>query len=57
MSMVLDRKNKRFMLIASAEGGVNIEEVAEKTPEKFYILALILLLDFNRFMGVVLSLS
>ena len=34
VGMVLDRAAQRVTLMASAEGGVNIEEVAEKTPEK-----------------------
>lgn len=34
ISITLDRANGKDMIIASSEGGVNIEEVAEKTPEK-----------------------
>ncbi|WP_025273465.1 ADP-forming succinate--CoA ligase subunit beta [Haloglycomyces albus] len=33
-SYLLDRANRTFLCIASTEGGVEIEEVAEKTPEK-----------------------
>jgi succinyl-CoA synthetase beta subunit len=33
-AILLDRANSRHSIIASTEGGVNIEEVAEKTPEK-----------------------
>ena len=33
-SIVLDRATQRVTLIASTEGGMNIEAVAEKTPEK-----------------------
>jgi succinyl-CoA synthetase beta subunit len=33
-SIVLDRSTGRNMIIASTEGGMNIEEVAEHTPEK-----------------------
>ncbi|MFC4334878.1 ADP-forming succinate--CoA ligase subunit beta [Salininema proteolyticum] len=33
-SFLLDRANRTFLCIASTEGGVEIEEVAEKTPEK-----------------------
>ncbi len=33
-SVATDRTNKSPVLIASAEGGVDIEDVAEKTPEK-----------------------
>jgi succinyl-CoA synthetase beta subunit len=34
VGMVLDRAVQRVTLMASSEGGVNIEEVAEQTPEK-----------------------
>ena len=32
--LVLDRSSKRIVLMVSKEGGVEIEEVAEKHPEK-----------------------
>jgi succinyl-CoA synthetase beta subunit len=34
LSCLVDRENSRIAFIASTEGGVNIEEVAEKTPDK-----------------------
>ena len=34
LSMLVDRGTSRVTIMASTEGGVNIEEVAEKTPEK-----------------------
>jgi succinyl-CoA synthetase beta subunit len=34
LSAVVDRATQRIVFIGSSEGGVNIEEVAEKTPEK-----------------------
>ncbi|EDY87138.1 succinyl-CoA synthetase, beta subunit [gamma proteobacterium HTCC5015] len=34
LGAVLDRASQRVVVMASTEGGVNIEEVAEKTPEK-----------------------
>jgi len=34
VAVLLDRATSRPIIMASAEGGVNIEEVAEKTPEK-----------------------
>jgi succinyl-CoA synthetase beta subunit len=34
LGMLLDRKLGRIIMMASTEGGVNIEEVAAKTPEK-----------------------
>ncbi|MEM7654882.1 MAG: ADP-forming succinate--CoA ligase subunit beta [Bacteroidota bacterium] len=34
LSMMLDRETGKDVIIASSEGGMNIEEVAEHTPEK-----------------------
>ncbi|OHB33378.1 MAG: succinate--CoA ligase subunit beta [Desulfuromonadaceae bacterium GWC2_58_13] len=34
LSITLDRETSRYCLIASADGGVNIEETAAKSPEK-----------------------
>jgi len=34
LGAVLDRATRRIVIMASTEGGVEIEEVAEKTPEK-----------------------
>jgi len=34
IAVLLDRANSRPLIMASTEGGVEIEEVAEKTPEK-----------------------
>ena len=34
MGIVIDRESQRITLIASSEGGTDIEEVAKKTPEK-----------------------
>jgi succinyl-CoA synthetase beta subunit len=34
LAVVLDRAEERLAIIASTEGGMDIEEVAEKTPEK-----------------------
>jgi succinyl-CoA synthetase beta subunit len=39
LSFLVDRATDRVTLMASAEGGVNIEEVAEKTPEKLFFEA------------------
>ena len=38
LSITLDRESSRYCLIASAEGGVEIEEVAQKSPEKIHVL-------------------
>lgn len=34
LAFIVDRTSQRIMIITSSEGGVEIEEVAEKTPEK-----------------------
>ena len=39
LSFLVDRAPDKVTLMASAEGGVNIEEVAEKTPEKLFFEA------------------
>ena len=36
LGAVIDRTSQRLVVMASTEGGVNIEEVAEKTPEKIF---------------------
>jgi succinyl-CoA synthetase beta subunit len=36
LSMVIDRTSQRIVVMVSAEGGVDIEEVAAKTPEKIH---------------------
>lgn len=38
LSITLDRETSRYVMIASAEGGVEIEEVAQKSPEKIHTL-------------------
>ena len=38
LSITLDRQTSRYCLIASAEGGVDIEEVARLSPEKIHRL-------------------
>lgn len=46
LSLLVDRVNKCHRFVLSAAGGMDIEEVAEKTPEK------ILTLDINPLVGV-----
>jgi succinyl-CoA synthetase beta subunit len=46
LSIVVDRANSRVNFIASTEGGMDIEEVAESTPEK------ILTVDINPSVGI-----
>ena len=36
LGAVIDRSSQRLVVMASTEGGVNIEEVAEETPEKIF---------------------
>lgn len=36
LGAVIDRASQRLVVMASTEGGVNIEEVAEENPEKIY---------------------
>ena len=36
LSILMDRESRSPVIVASTEGGVNIEEVAEKTPEKIH---------------------
>jgi succinyl-CoA synthetase beta subunit len=36
LSLVVDRASQKLVLMVSAEGGVDIEEVAAKTPEKIH---------------------
>ena len=40
LSVVVDRSSKRVSIIASAEGGMDIEEVAEKSPEKIHSIGI-----------------
>jgi succinyl-CoA synthetase beta subunit len=40
LSLVVDRSAERIAVMASAAGGMDIEEVAHKTPEKILTLAL-----------------
>lgn len=40
VSVLLDRATSRITLMASTEGGMDIEEVAEKTPEKIHKVAI-----------------
>ncbi|MFK8015197.1 MAG: ADP-forming succinate--CoA ligase subunit beta [Gammaproteobacteria bacterium] len=39
LSMVVDRETRRIAIMASAAGGMDIEEVAAKTPEKIVTVA------------------
>jgi len=39
VGIILDRQSRRPVIMVSASGGIDIEEVAEKTPEKIHKLA------------------
>jgi succinyl-CoA synthetase beta subunit len=40
VGMVVDRGSQKVVLMASSEGGMDIEEVAEKTPQKIHKVAI-----------------
>jgi succinyl-CoA synthetase beta subunit len=40
VGMVVDRGSQKVVLMASSEGGMDIEEVAERTPEKIHKVAI-----------------
>lgn len=40
LSLLVDRGNKRINIIASTEGGMDIEEVSENSPERIFTLAI-----------------
>jgi len=49
LGMTVDRHNGEILMIASAEGGVNIEEVARKTPDQIAKVSLNPLLGLRDF--------
>ena len=51
LGMVIDGSSKGVVAIASKEGGVNIEEVAEKTPEKIITIPIDPVLGLQPFLG------
>lgn len=50
-SLLLDRQTSRLTAVASAAGGMDIEEVAAKTPEKIFKIVLDPLIGFQAFHG------
>jgi succinyl-CoA synthetase beta subunit len=40
LALVVDRESRRIAIMASTEGGMDIEEVASKTPEKIHTIAI-----------------
>jgi len=57
LSITLDRASSRYILIASAEGGVEIEEVAAKSPEKIHKLTISPLAGLHPFQARRISLA
>lgn len=51
LGMVLDRGSSRVTLMASAEGGMDIEEVAAKTPEKIFKVGIDPAVGFQAYQG------
>ncbi len=51
LSVVLDRKLEMPLIMASTEGGMNIEDVAENTPEKIITIAVDPAIGFQGFHG------
>jgi succinyl-CoA synthetase beta subunit len=51
LSFLVDRATSRVAIIASTEGGMNIEEVAHNTPEKIFTLTIDPASGFSQFHG------
>ncbi|HZV21010.1 MAG TPA: ADP-forming succinate--CoA ligase subunit beta [Hyphomicrobiales bacterium] len=51
LSLVVDRASSRVAVIASTEGGIDIEEVAHKTPEKILTLTIDPATGYSQFHG------
>lgn len=51
MAVLLDREISKLSLIAAAEGGMDIEELAQKSPEKILKVVIDPLLGFRPFQG------
>jgi succinyl-CoA synthetase beta subunit len=51
LALVVDRESSRVTIMASTEGGMDIEEVADKTPEKILKVAIDPAVGFAPFQG------
>lgn len=51
LGMVIDRESQRIVVMASQEGGMDIEQVAAETPERIHTVALHLLLGAQPWQG------
>lgn len=55
LSVLIDRSVGRIMIVFSAAGGMDIEEVAAKTPQKIHKLTIDPVMDFQDFHGRTLA--
>jgi len=55
LSVVFDRASEMPLIMASTEGGMNIEDVAEKTPEKIVTISVDPAIGFQSFHGRALA--
>lgn len=51
LSMIVDRTSSRIVIMASTEGGMDIEKVAEETPEKIFYEQINPITGFQDFQG------
>jgi succinyl-CoA synthetase beta subunit len=51
LSLVIDRATRRITIMASTEGGMNIEEVAAETPEKILTESISPIADYQPYIG------
>ena len=54
-SLLVDRESQRVVFLASTEGGMDIEEVAAKTPEKIHQIAIDPTLGLRAFQSMALA--
>ena len=57
LAVIVDRESSRLAVMASTEGGTEIEEVAARTPEKIHTIFVDPLLGFKGFHGLNLALK
>jgi succinyl-CoA synthetase beta subunit len=57
LSLLVNRENKCISIVASTEGGMEIEEVAEKDPEKIINLEIDPSTGFQGFQGIALAMK
>ncbi|MCL4138080.1 UNVERIFIED_CONTAM: hypothetical protein GTU68_030643 [Idotea baltica] len=57
ISMLVDRGNKAVTIIASTEGGMDIEEVAENTPDKIINVSIDPTVGYQNFHGMEIAMN